>query len=139
MPGRPSPSAYAASKLMAAARRAELKRRRQVAPAYPDAFIAMPVRAGWLLHLRKIRSASVFQLGVLLWCIAGIEKSLTFKATGWLLSKYGISSDVKKRGLKKLEAAGLISVEWQGRGVNPIVTILPLAGPEVNFNGKGSE
>jgi hypothetical protein len=37
---------------------------------------------------------------------------------------------MKDRALRKLEAAGLISVEWRSKK-NPIVTILAQAGPTI--------
>jgi hypothetical protein len=37
---------------------------------------------------------------------------------------------MKERSLKKLAAAGLISVEWRERK-NPVVTLLDQAGPTI--------
>lgn len=40
------------------------------------------------------------------------------------LRAVGISHEAKNRALRQLEAAGLITITWRGRGRSPLVTLL---------------
>jgi hypothetical protein len=47
----------------------------------------------------------------------------TFPLSNTVLARYGVSRDIKRRVLKKLEAAGRITVKWRGTK-SPIVTLI---------------
>jgi hypothetical protein len=52
-------------------------------------------------------------------------KSATFSFPSGKLNKRGASRHTKRRALRELEAAGLITIEWR-KGKNPIVTLVAL-------------
>lgn len=52
-------------------------------------------------------------------------KSLTFPLPNGRLEKVGVSREIKRRALRDLEAAGLITIEWR-RNKTPLVTIVVL-------------
>jgi hypothetical protein len=62
-------------------------------------------------------------VGLALWHIKGLRKSDTFIVSNLMLRDWGIQADAKSRALRKLERAGLIRVERQGKR-SPQVTLL---------------
>jgi DNA-binding transcriptional ArsR family regulator len=103
-------------------------------PTYDDLFIGLSIRVGWLIELSHL-SAPVQLLGFLLWAAASVRGRLTFSVSNAGLARHGITPDAKTRRLKKLEDAGLISIDRREKR-SPIVTILPLAGPIVSRKGE---
>lgn len=103
---------------------------RKMPGPYTDLYLGLPVRLGWLRALNALNKPTR-ALGFVLWHIASRKKSAeAFVASNVALVPLGILPDAKKRSLQKLEAAGLIKVEWR-ENKNPIVEILPEAGPRV--------
>jgi hypothetical protein len=62
-------------------------------------------------------------VGLTLWHIKGLRKSNTFIVSNLKLRDWGIQADAKSRALRKLQRAGLITVERQGK-LSPQVTLL---------------
>jgi hypothetical protein len=62
-------------------------------------------------------------VGLALWHIRGLRKSNTFIVSNLMLRDWEIQLDVKGRALRKLERAGLITVERRGKR-SPHVTLL---------------
>jgi DNA-binding transcriptional ArsR family regulator len=62
-------------------------------------------------------------VGLALWHIKGLRKTNTFIVSNLMLRDWGIQADAKSRALRKLERAGLITVERQGKR-SPQVTLL---------------
>jgi hypothetical protein len=72
-------------------------------------------------------------VGLLLWNLKGLRKCETFAVSNIMAHDWGITPDAKRRALRKLEKAGLISVERRGKR-SPLVTLLvgkPLDGGTV--------
>jgi DNA-binding transcriptional ArsR family regulator len=61
-------------------------------------------------------------LGMVLWHLKGLRKFHTFKVSNMMVREWGITPDAKSRGLRKLERAGLIAVQRQGKR-SPQVTL----------------
>ena len=61
-------------------------------------------------------------VGLALWHIKGLRKSNTFIVSNLMLKSWGIQPDAKGRALHKLQRAGLITVERQGKR-SPQVTL----------------
>ena len=76
----------------------------------------------WLELARKQGGPALY-LGMCLWLLRGLRKSDTFVLSNVFLQEHGIHPDAKWRALRKLELAGLVSVERRGKK-NPMVTIL---------------
>jgi hypothetical protein len=62
-------------------------------------------------------------VGLALWHIRGLRKMNTFIVSNLMLEAWGIQPDAKSRALRKLERAGLIRIDRQGKR-SPKVTIL---------------
>jgi hypothetical protein len=60
---------------------------------------------------------------LLLRYMAWSTRSSTFPCPNGMMRRYGVSREVKRKALEKLEAAGLISVQ-QPRGCAPLVTLI---------------
>lgn len=65
-------------------------------------------------------------VGMLLLHMAWRAKSMTFTLPNGVLERYGVGRRVKRRALRKLERAGMITVT-QKRGCAPVITLLGIA------------
>ena len=86
-------------------------------------FLKGPVPLPWLQSASKLPGKSL-QVGVALWYRAGLEGKSTVTLTNVLLAEFGVDRYAKRRALRHLRDAGLISV-LQKNGRNPVVTIPP--------------
>jgi DNA-binding transcriptional ArsR family regulator len=73
-------------------------------------------------HASKL-GVKTLLVGLALWHIKGLRKSNTFIVSNLMLRDWDIQADAKSRALRKLEGAGLITVERQGKR-SPQVTLL---------------
>ena len=71
---------------------------------------------------RSSLGVTALLVGLALWHIRGLRKSNTFIVSNLMLRDWGIQADAKSRALRKLERAGLITVERQGKR-SPQVTL----------------
>jgi DNA-binding transcriptional ArsR family regulator len=62
-------------------------------------------------------------VGLALWHLKGLRRVDTFIVSNILLQEWGVRPDAKTRALRKLETAGLISVEKRGKR-SPRVTLV---------------
>ena len=62
-------------------------------------------------------------VGIVLWYLAGVSRSLTVKLTRSRLRRFGIYHETGRRGLLALENAGLVQVERGGKK-SPSVTLV---------------
>jgi len=85
-------------------------------------FLCGPVPLVWLSMAAKC-SGKALQLGLALWYLAGLTKSLTVKPTRSTLNLFGLSRWSVSRNLHLLELAGLVTVERR-KGKAPQVTIV---------------
>jgi hypothetical protein len=97
-------------------------RRSRRSSAIPGLFIAGPVDVAWVLRASKL-GVKALQVGLLLWHLKGLRRSDTFIVSNLMAERWGITPDAKGRALRKLEKAGLISVERRGKR-NPCVTLV---------------
>ena len=85
-------------------------------------FIAGPIPVSWVCQASKL-GVKTLLVGLALWHIKGLRKNNTFIVSNLMLRDWGIQADAKSRALRKLERAGLITVERQGKR-SPQVTLL---------------
>ena len=85
-------------------------------------FIAGPIPVSWVCQAGRL-GVKTLLVGLALWHIKGLRKSNTFIVSNLILRDWGIQADAKSRALRKLEMAGLITVERQGKR-SPQVTLL---------------
>jgi hypothetical protein len=80
----------------------------------------------WLLKARTLPGKAPLDVAIVLRQQAALRKSLTVRLSNKPFLPLGSSGRFHKiRGLRALEAAGLVSVEWR-TGASPIVTILEM-------------
>jgi DNA-binding transcriptional ArsR family regulator len=84
-------------------------------------FIAGPIEAAWVIQAGQL-GVKALLLGMVLWHLKGLRKFHTFKVSNMMVREWGITPDAKSRGLRKLERAGLIAVQRQGKR-SPQVTL----------------
>ena len=85
-------------------------------------FIAGPIPVSWMCQAKRL-GVTALLVGLALWHIRGLRKSNTFIVSNLMLRDWGIQADAKSRALRKLQRAGLITVERQGKR-SPQVTFL---------------
>lgn len=85
-------------------------------------FIAGPLDAVWLSQARKL-GATALWVGLVLWFLRGLKKSDTFVVSNLILQEWGVQPDTKSRALRRLEKAGLVTLERRGKR-SPRVTII---------------
>jgi DNA-binding transcriptional ArsR family regulator len=62
-------------------------------------------------------------VGLALWHLKGLRRSNSFTISNLMVEEWKIRPDAKRRALRKLEKAGLITVERQGKR-SPRVTLV---------------
>jgi hypothetical protein len=85
-------------------------------------FISGPVDVSWLCQASHL-GVTTLLVGLALWYIRGLRKTDTFQVSNIMLEAWGVQPDAKSRALRKLERAGLIRVEREGKR-SPQVTLL---------------
>src|SRR5262245_59563202 len=63
----------------------------------------------WAMKMTGLRGKSA-AVGIILWYLSGVSKSLTVTLSGVQLKRFGIQRNAGGRALKWLEAAGLVKV-----------------------------
>jgi len=87
-----------------------------------DKFIAGPINVSWVCQASRL-GVKALLVGLALWHLKGLRRSNSFTVSNLMLEEWGILSDAKSRALRKLEKAGLIIVERQGKR-SPRVTLV---------------
>jgi DNA-binding transcriptional ArsR family regulator len=85
-------------------------------------FIAGPVDVTWLSQARKLGVAALW-VGLGLWFLRGLRRSDSFIVSNLILREWNVRPDAKRRALRALEKAGLITIERRGRR-SPRVTLV---------------
>ena len=85
-------------------------------------FIAGPIPVSWVCQAKRL-GVTALLVGLALWHMKGLRKSNTFIVSNLMLRDWEIQPDAKGRALRKLEMAGLITVERRGKR-SPHVTLL---------------
>jgi len=90
-----------------------------------ELFLRGPIPWNWLCAAAIASGqGSGFKVVVVLWHLSGLNhQSKTVKMSGKKLREMGVDRHAAYRGLKALEAAGLIKVERRS-GRSPVVTII---------------
>jgi DNA-binding transcriptional ArsR family regulator len=85
-------------------------------------FIAGPVDVAWLSQARKLGVKALW-VGLSLWFLRGIRHSDSFIVSNLITREWDVLPDAKSRALRKLEKAGLITIERRGKR-SPRVTLV---------------
>jgi DNA-binding transcriptional ArsR family regulator len=94
---------------------------RQPAPIR-DKFIAGPIDVSWVCQASRLGIKALL-VGLALWHLKGLRRDKSFLVSNLMLQEWGIQPDAKRRALRKLEKAGLITVERRGKR-SPRVTLV---------------
>ena len=86
-------------------------------------FVKLPLH--WAADAANATGTRGAMVWILLLHMAWKTKSTTFSLTNVMLARYGVSREMKRRVLEKLEASGRIKIERR-RKRNPIVTLLAI-------------
>jgi len=80
------------------------------------------VPISWLIPAMSLPGKSL-AVGLVVWYLAGVSKKSAVTLSRVQLKKFGIRRMAGKRGLRNLEAAGLVKIEREGHK-SPLVTIV---------------
>ena len=80
------------------------------------------VPMSWLIPAMSLPGKSL-AVGLVVWYLAGVSKKFAVTLSRVQLKKFGIRRMAGKRGLKNLEAAGLVKIDREGHK-SPLVTIV---------------
>jgi DNA-binding transcriptional ArsR family regulator len=98
-----------------------LRRGRQPSPIR-DKFIAGPIDVSWVCQTSRL-GVKALLVGLALWHLKGLRRDNSFLVSNLMLQEWGIQPDAKRRALRALEKAGLITVERRGKR-SPRVTLV---------------
>jgi DNA-binding transcriptional ArsR family regulator len=85
-------------------------------------FITAPIDAAWVIQAARL-GVKALLFGMVLWPLKGLRKTNSFIVSNLTTNEWGIGPDAKRWALRKLETAGLIAVERQGKR-SPRITLL---------------
>lgn len=85
-------------------------------------FLRGPIPLEWLMKAGQ-QSGQALHVAIAIWFLTGVKNTNSVQLSNKLLSEFGVNRYSKRRALKQLANAKLISVE-QGRGKSPVVTVL---------------
>jgi hypothetical protein len=85
-------------------------------------FIAGPIDVSWVCQASRL-GVKALLVGLALWHLKGLRRCNSFELSNLMVREWGIQPDAKARALRKLEKAGLITVERRGKR-SPRVTLI---------------
>ena len=88
-------------------------------------FLKGPIPLPWLMRASRLPGRANV-VGIVIWFRVGLCKSKTITLTTTILSLFGVDRHAKRRSLKALELAGLISVV-RCSGKNPTITVIEVS------------
>jgi DNA-binding transcriptional ArsR family regulator len=104
-------------------RRSEgVTRRGRRVKSIPGKFISGPIHVTWLIQASRL-GVKTLLVGLVLWHLRGLRRADTFTVSNLMTREWGVEPDAKQRALRKLEKAGLITIERRGKR-SPRVTLL---------------
>jgi hypothetical protein len=85
-------------------------------------FLRGPIPLEWLMKAGQ-QSGQALHVAIAIWFLTGVKNTNSVQLSNKLLNEFGVDRYSKRRALKQLSNAKLISVH-QGRGKSPVVTVL---------------
>jgi hypothetical protein len=98
-----------------------VKRKGRRASPILGKFIAGPIDVSWVCQAAQLGRTALL-VGLALWHLRGLRRTDSFIVSNLMLKDWGVQPDAKRRSLLKLECAGLITVQRQGKR-SPQVTL----------------
>jgi hypothetical protein len=81
-----------------------------------------PIDVAWVRQAAQL-GVTALLVGLALWHLKGLRSANTFIVSNLMVREWGIQPDAKTRALRKLEKAGLISIERRGKR-SPLVSLI---------------
>jgi DNA-binding MarR family transcriptional regulator len=100
-----------------------LRRGRQPSPIR-NKFIAGPIDVSWVCQASR-HGVTALLVGLALWHLKGLRRSHSFELSNLMVREWGIQPDAKARALRKLEKAGLITIERRRKRSPRVTLVLP--------------
>jgi DNA-binding transcriptional ArsR family regulator len=91
-------------------------------PPIRGKFIAGPVDVSWVCQASRL-GVKALLVGLALWHLKGLRRENSFLVSNLMVQEWGVQPDAKRRALRALEKAGLITVERRGKR-SPRVTLI---------------
>ena len=88
----------------------------------PGKFIMGPIDIAWVCQARQL-GVTALLVGLALWYLKGLRRADAFIVSNLMVAEWGIKPDAKSPALRKLEKAGLISIERRGKR-SPLVSLV---------------
>jgi DNA-binding transcriptional ArsR family regulator len=107
------PSSFQIGPGHVASQKLTIRKGRRISPARGK-FIAGPLDVTWLSQARKLGVTALW-VGLGLWFLRGLRRSDSFIVSNLIMREWGVLPDAKSRALRKLEKAGLITIEPRGK------------------------
>src|SRR5262249_44483237 len=85
-------------------------------------FIMGPIDIAWVRQAAKL-GVTALLVGLVLWYLKGLRRTNNFIISNVMVAKWGVQPDAKSRALRKLEKAGLVSIERRGKR-SPLVSLV---------------
>jgi hypothetical protein len=101
----------------------ETPKMKALEPRKHQQFVKVPLQ--WAADAANSTGTRAAMVWILLLHMAWKTKSTTFSLPNAMLVRYGVSREMKRRVLEKLEASGRIKIERRWKR-NPIVTLLTI-------------
>jgi DNA-binding transcriptional ArsR family regulator len=85
-------------------------------------FIKGPIDVAWVRQAAQL-GVTALLVGLALWYVKGLRRTDSFIISNLMVAEWGIQPDAKSRALRKLEKAGLVSIERRGKR-SPLVSLV---------------
>ena len=95
-----------------------------------------PIDIAWVCQARQL-GVTALLVGLALWYLKGLRRADAFIVSNLMVAEWGIKPDAKSRALRKLEKAGLISIERRGKR-SPLVSLVLNVNVAANTPGDTS-
>ena len=88
----------------------------------PGKFIMGPIDIAWVCQARQL-GVTALLVGLALWYLKGLRRADAFIVSNLMIAEWGVRPDAKRRALRKLEQAGLVSIERREKR-SPLVSLI---------------
>jgi hypothetical protein len=81
-----------------------------------------PIDVAWVRQAAQL-GVTTLLVGMALWYLKGLRQTNSFIISNLMVAEWGVQPDAKRRALRKLEQAGLVSIERRGKR-SPLVSLV---------------
>jgi DNA-binding transcriptional ArsR family regulator len=81
-----------------------------------------PIDVPWVRQAAQL-GVTALLVGLALWYLKGLRRADAFIVSNLMIAEWGVRPDAKRRALRKLEQAGLVSIERREKR-SPLVSLI---------------